>query len=64
MAECKYCAFARYPDDFPPYCDFRLTFRLESHPCPLYEREAGADDDLGDEMADPLPTHPPGYDHR
>jgi hypothetical protein len=48
VAECKYCAFAVYPPDTTPGCEFGLTFRVEDHPCPLWEREVGTDDDLGE----------------
>ena len=48
VAECKYCAFAVYPPDTTPGCEFGLTFRVEDHPCPLWERECGTDDDLSE----------------
>ena len=64
MAECKYCAFAVYPPDTTPGCEFQLTFRTEDHPCPLWERECGSDDDLGAQSTDPLPVPIPAHDHR
>ena len=64
MAECRYCAFAVFPQDVSPGCEFGLTFRVEDHPCPLWERECGTDDDLGDESTDPLPVPTPAPDQR
>jgi len=52
MSECKYCAFAVYPVDATPGCEFGLEFQVDDHPCPLWEREAGSDDDLGEDATD------------
>ena len=57
MAECKYCAFARY--GLQPWellvhitgCQLDLPVMPGSHDCPMFCREPGSDDDLG-EMID------------
>jgi hypothetical protein len=48
VAECRYCAFAVFPQDVPPGCEFGLTFRDGRHGCIAFERECGSDDDLGE----------------
>ena len=54
MAECRYCAFARYglhgSESLPHIagCLLDLVVSPGPHDCPMFEREPGSDDDLGE----------------
>ena len=51
MVECKYCAFARYGllrNRPHAECLLDLSVSPGPHDCPMFEREPGSDDDLGE----------------